>query len=225
MEEKVSILVVGEEKSKFAGNCPGSEKDARGMASLFKDYSQDITVLLNENATVDNVKNELAKIIKSDLAILYYSGHGGSKRFIDTGPDEDDGKDEFLCLYDDYLKDNEIWNITSKSNGRVFEIFDCCHSQTMFRIPGFVPKELAMPRGFEGTPVNLLVWSGCPDNTYSYGSSAGGQFTNTILKYFNPSDTYDGLWRKISSDINLKKYEKVQKTILGSFPEENKIFK
>ena len=34
-------------------------------------------------------------------------------------------------------------------------------------------------------PINMICWSGCPDNTYSYGSSSGGQFTNTLRKYFN----------------------------------------
>jgi hypothetical protein len=62
----------------------------------------------------------------------------------------------------------------------------------------------------------MQCWSGCPDDTYSYGSSTGGQFTNTLLKYYKASMTYDELWKKIEDDKSLKAYETVQRTIMGT---------
>lgn len=49
---------------------------------------------------------------------------------------ETDGRDEFICCYDTGVIDNRIWDIVCKAKGRVFFIFDCCHSETMFRAPG-----------------------------------------------------------------------------------------
>lgn len=73
--------------------------------------------------------------------------------------------------------------------------------------------------------VNMLCWSGCPDNTYSYGSSDGGEFTNTLLAYFSKSDTYAQLWDKIKSDKSLKKAEIVQETVIGEDFRSMKVFR
>lgn len=220
----IAVVVVGMEHSKFAGNCPGAEKDASSMADLFRQYTSNIKVFLNGTATISNIKNALKDAVKSDLTIFYYSGHGGSERFADTGSEEVDGKDEFLCPYDGYLRDNDLWEITSKAKGRVFEIFDCCHSETMFRTSGIQMRNIPFARSIDSSNPNILVWSGCPDNTYSYGSAEGGQFTNTFLKYYSKSISYADLWKRIKSDSNLAKYESVQKTIIGEFPETKQIF-
>lgn len=243
--DKCSVVIVGVENSGVFGKCDGSETDAYNMAKLLGQYSSDLTFLINGSATVQNVRSAFEKAVKSDLAIIYYSGHGGSQRFEDTGIEEVDGKDEFLCLYDGILRDNDIWDITGKSKGRVFEIFDCCHSETMFRVPGikfrkvntpikrltklvsdFIGK-IKKPASQEKTislGQNLLVWSGCPDNTYSYGSSDGGKFTNTLLKHFKKELTYSQLWSLIKADQSLKRFEQVQSTKIGDFPTSNQIF-
>ena len=233
----MKAIVVGVEKSKFAGNCPGSQLDAMHMVDVLGQYSSDVTLLLNESATISNFKSTFESSIGSDFTVLYYSGHGGSQRFSDTGQEETDGKDEFLCLHDGYFRDNDLWEIASKSTGKVFEIFDCCHSETMFRSTGikmdnFMPRFMSMHYLEEGTEKliypkvpNVMVWSGCPDNTFSYGSASGGQFTNTLLKYFNANETYISLWNKIKNDGSLKRYEQVQKTIIGNFQENDPIFR
>lgn len=223
-------VVIGMENSKFAGACPGAKLDSDRMFSLISKYAQNIVLLQDENATRATVRGAIeSAVAKSEngLFILYYSGHGGSDPFPDTGIEETDGRDEYLCLYDNYMRDNEIWSMISKCKGRVFIITDSCHSQSQFRSRKFL---LLPPLGFDHTineahSFSMLCWSGCPDSDYSYGSSTGGQFTNTLLKYFSSSYTYQELWDKIKVDKTLRAYENPQSTVIGGGFYNNLIFR
>ena len=64
--------------------------------------------------------------------------------------------------------------------------------------------------------IAMLCWSGCPDDTFSYGASSGGQFTNAILRHFNDQKTYEALWNEIKNDKTLRMYENPQSTAIGS---------
>lgn len=223
-------VVVGMEKSRFAGECPGSGYDAERIYNLICKYTANVSYLRDANATKSNVTRELVNAISKagdGLVIFYYSGHGGSEPFPDTGIEETDGNDEFLCLYDTWMRDNEIWSIISRSKGRVFLLVDACHSQTMMKESGF---RLNMPLAWDHTmndkmSFSLLCWSGCPDDTYSYGSPKGGQFTNSLLRHFNADKTYELLWKEIKSDKILRSYENPQSTALGNGFEGCLIFK
>lgn len=215
------VVVVGMETSQFAGSCPGAGYDADRMHKLLSAYTPNIVLLKDAAATKANVVSAMTKAVESakdGLVIICYSGHGGSEPFYNTGKDEVDGKDEFLCLYDTYMKDNEIWNIISKSNGRVFMYYDCCHSQTMYRNVGFkVNPPLAWDHNLnEQQKFSMLCWSGCPDDTYSYGASNGGQFTNALLRHFDASKSYEAIWNDIKTDKTLRAYENPQSTSLGN---------
>ena len=213
-------VVVGMEKSLFAGECPGAAYDSERMFRLVSRYAADVTYLKDGEATKERVSAALRRAIElanNGLVIFYYSGHGGSEPFPNVGIEETDGKDEFLCLYDTWLRDNEIWTILSQSRGRVFMCIDACHSQTMWRHPGF---KLILPLAWdhninEDASFSLLCWSGCPDNAYSYGSPSGGQFTNAILRHYTSGKTYEALWSEVKADKVLKAYENVQSTAIG----------
>ena len=217
MEAKTtSIVIVGMKNSAKFGKCLGADVDATTMQGILSKYGNPV-VFRDSSARKAAVVSALTEAVKSDLCIFFYSGHGGSERFADTKFDstETDGQDEYLCLYDTYLKDTEIWSIVSKAKGRVFLIFDCCHSATMFR--SVVNEErdvdsepftmqmldtVVLPQGSE---VNLLVWSGCPDDNYSYGDAKGGILTNAIRDSYEKNKTYDEVWsraRRIASDQN-----------------------
>jgi hypothetical protein len=66
----------------------------------------------------------------------------------------------------------------------------------------------------ETETVDLLCWSGCADDKTSMGSSSGGIFTNTILKYYDKNLTYDDLWWKLVGDQSLKNREVIKRTVL-----------
>ena len=77
----------------------------------------------------------------------------------------------------------------------------------------------------ETQPFSMLCWSGCPDDTYSYGSSSGGQFTNAIFRHFNEKLTYQELWDKIKNDKTLRAYENPQSTVIGCGFDGKEIFR
>ena len=224
-------VVVGMENSDSFGECPGADYDAKRMYNVLSMYTKNVVLLTDKNATYNAVTSAMKNgIANGDLFILYYSGHGGSEPFSDTGIEEEDGKDEFLCLNDTFLRDNDIWNIIRNSKGRVMLIVDACHSKTIMRSPICFDLKRFKCSSLQATSdetlgVNLQCWSGCPDDTYSYGSSNGGKMTNTILKYFNNNETYDSLWNKVESDTTLQKYEYVQRTRSGFGFDNVKVFR
>ena len=235
-----AAVVIGMEYSTFAGACPGALKDSKRMYQLWSEYTDNITLFNDTFATKAAVVAALQNAIENyKLVYIYYSGHGGSGGY---NPNEADGKDEFLCLYDQPLVDDAVWEIISKSKGRVFMMFDCCHSQTMFRsntidfsgsIKRFRNKKKFWAKKnkarseliHDDSGLQMLCWSGCPDNTVSYGSAAGGMFTNTLLNHFRYSATYDSLWKKISKDKTLLSAEVPQQTIIGTWEPTRFVFR
>lgn len=219
-----SVLVIGVENG-YAGKCDGALVDAYGMKSLLSKYTSDLTFLVDDKATRQAVRAAIGKIITNELAIIYYSGHGGSK--TSTDPFEVDGKDEYLCLYDQPLLDNDIWDLISGSTNRVMLMFDCCHSQTMFKTP-IVPslnlKALSVAASMPPT-FQMLCWSGCLDSQYSYGSSNGGFFTNLLIRKYNPSKTYKQMIDEIIADENVKKHQTISCTTYNDFDMSLTVFK
>lgn len=134
---KASYLVVGMERSSRFGDCPGCELDARRITNMIKWHGYEGETLISEKATRSEVVRKLKSGIdntpEDGLFLFFYSGHGGQERLGGKEPDGADAKDEFLCLYDTYMLDDEIWDIVSKCRGRVFLYFDACHSATMYR--------------------------------------------------------------------------------------------
>lgn len=218
-----SIVLIGVENG-FAGKCTGVLKDIRDMTIPFSMCTSNIVTLTDNKATANNVIAAMENAVKSDFAIIYFSGHGGSVSTSDIF--ETDGKDEYICCYDKGVVDNRIWEIICRSKGRVFLIFDCCHSETMFRSPGITFKSAIKFKSVKSDDFipNMLCWSGCPDNSYSYGSTAGGEFTTALLKYMAKDRTYDEVWNNISSDKNLKSHQIVKQTKIGNFDTSNTKF-
>lgn len=227
-----SVVIAGVEQSPKWGSCPGAMADCTNFSKVISDAANnyDLTVLRNEQATVANWKNAVAKAVQKPLAIIYYSGHGGSDpgHVLGKGKNEEDGIDEFLCLYDKHLLDDEIWNLISKSTGRVFLIFDCCHSATMFREDGnsilnklgkFIHfnfgKYDKTPKDANQTGPSILCWSACADNTVAQGANSGGIFTTQIKRFFGIGLTYDALWKKLKDCKYLQNIEQIQITEIG----------
>lgn len=72
---------------------------------------------------------------------------------------------------------------------------------------------------------SMLCWSGCPDDSYSYGSDYGGEFTSVLLRYAQSSKSYDDVWKKLSRDTSLAAKQQVRATKIGSFDTKKSIFK
>lgn len=212
-----ACVVVGMENSRKYGSCPGSLHDSNEMGRVLSKYGR-TTLLQDMAATADAVRNAMSAAVQKDLAIFYYSGHGGRT-----------GDSEFLCAYNGPVWDHQIWDIVSKAKGRVVLIFDCCHSGHMYRDAGSPsspssPSALSVqPAGFRFSMLSsvpmamsshdILVWSGCPVDSYSYGDASGGVLTNGILSAYRPYRTYDDVWRRAKSAASS---QEPVRTLLGS---------
>ena len=132
-------------------NYPGTANDLRGCVNdannwedlLREQYGFSTAKLLDNKATYKNVVKEIKKLVelaeKDSHVCVTFSGHGTSVK--DQGEkDEQDGRDEALCLYsggpngglliDDTLR--ELLNDLDKDAKLTF-ISDSCHSGTVTR--------------------------------------------------------------------------------------------
>lgn len=218
-KKSTAVLCIGVERSRW-GACPGAQIDATRMHSLLQKYSDNATLLVSQQATKNAVKQKMIEVFQKDLAIVFYSGHGGDQRQSTTTKlnyPEASGKDQFLCLYDGQMLDDEIWSLVCSAKGRVVLIFDCCHSATMYRSPIDFQEQLKANDGIfaAGKEPDLLCISGCPDNTYSYGDANGGLLTNALLSKYREERTYNRVWELLHSDKELNAQEQVQFSEFG----------
>jgi hypothetical protein len=119
--------------------------DAQAMASAFKKYCgvQQVHMLLNEQATLNNVRQKITdEVVNStkpgDTVFLYWSGHGGTCASTMAGRESD----EFLVPYDGLYKEDDPKALRASMlmhdtfgrwvqalDGRnVVVILDTCHS-------------------------------------------------------------------------------------------------
>lgn len=117
------------------GRLRGAEADARAMENLARKQGFESRLLLNEEATSDQVKGAIegtARTLKSgDILLLTYSGHGGQIR--DPSNEEADGWDETWVLYDRQLIDDELYALWAQFQAgvRILVFSDSCHSGTL----------------------------------------------------------------------------------------------
>ncbi len=123
----------------WSGPLAACEADAQDMQALAKSrgYATS-TMLLTAAATREAVEHELKaaarKLVKGDILLLTYSGHGGQVPDRD-GDEPDDFKDETWCLYDGQLLDDELHRLWSgfAAGVRILVLSDSCHSGTATR--------------------------------------------------------------------------------------------
>lgn len=234
---KASYLCVGMETSKRFGSCPGCELDAKRLTSLMKtclgyDGKTLISGQATKSAVVDALKKGIEDTPEDGLFLFFYSGHGGQEYLGGKEPDGADRADEYLCLYDTHMLDDEIWEIASKCRGRVFMYFDACHSATMYRSVAAAsglkkgvasamsanPEEFIKSKGFTFRPdrfvgaqaldgasaksPRILCWSGCKEEEYSYGGNSGGALTIAVIRNWKKDMSYGDLWDKARKDVN-----------------------
>lgn len=242
-KSKKYAVIVGLDASKW-GSCPGADLDSNnmlGMISQFVDSSH--IVKLNDgkatkSAVVKALKDQMAKVPEDGLFVFTYSGHGGQMKSSSTAKNETDGKDEFLCLYDNYLIDNDLWDLFNQCKGRILFIVDACHSSTMFSLiqgtndisefEDTHPLEQPFFTKYENVrgTIKMLVISGCDESQVSWGDSInGGCLTSSLKRTFDKCLSYKDWWNKARQDSSFKKVRQVPIcTNIGGFPIDNKIF-
>lgn len=128
-------LVIGVD---FKQKTPQPLRDAQAIYDVLSDEvlcgykKENITLLLNDQATMQGMFDALDKVIEStneeSSFLLYYSGHGG----FDNGT-------SYLCPYDKihdqskYISGKELRDkLTQIKSKRMFILFDCCHAGAFF---------------------------------------------------------------------------------------------
>lgn len=124
--------------SGWDGELVAAEADAKSMESIARSLNyNNISMLLTNNATIDNVVKEIKKAASTlesgDIFFLTYSGHGG--QVPDQNNDESDGLDETWCLYDGEIIDDELYSLWPlfKEDVRIIVLSDSCHSGTIIK--------------------------------------------------------------------------------------------
>lgn len=182
LKKNVTYLCVGMEKSSRFGDCPGCKLDATRLNNILgTKLGYKGTLLISNQATKSAVVSKLKAGIEATpangLFLFCYSGHGGQEYLGGTEPDGADRKDEYLCLYDTYMLDDEIWSIVSKCKGRVFLYFDACHSATMYRsVKELVTKVPTQEEVQKGVPLDKCVGTALSVKSEEMVSSKGFTF-------------------------------------------------
>lgn len=117
------------------------------IVSKFGFNEHNISILLDENATRDNILNSIKNIIdncvKGDVVFLFYAGHGS--QVYNSLSNESDKKDESIVPSDSWkagindIRDKELavlFNAFLDKGILLTVIFDCCHSGSLQRGPG-----------------------------------------------------------------------------------------
>lgn len=211
-----------------ASSLPGMLQDATDIENLMSSYSNKITKLTNENATVSKVKNAVKEAVEDpdcDLLIFHYSGHGGGGGNAKS----------YMALSGGNLQDSDFWKLIEHTKCRVLCIFACCHAGTMFKASAdgsdgssmsfsettdFGKSAMEYFKQDEATGIcaatdtpNLLVWSACKDSEVSWMYSTsevrgrtdgitrtGHCMINHILSGFTAGMTYRQVWSLIPAE-------------------------
>jgi len=114
------------------------EFDARDMEAIAESCGFETKVLLTADATAEAVVTAIGQaadeLVKGDLFLCSYSGHGGQVPDR-NGEGEVDRSDETWLAYDRQIVDDELYALWGKfaPGVRVFVLSDSCHSGTVTR--------------------------------------------------------------------------------------------
>jgi hypothetical protein len=217
-------------------NYPGASNDLLGCVNDANDWFAlliglgfETSIMLDSQATRQNVKNGLAGLVASagenDVIVFTYSGHG--TQVIDVSGDEGNTYDEAIYVYDGTVLDDDLRSIIDKldTKATLVVISDSCFSGTVTRIvpentrPRFMPNKDVSPDRVvrqhfllpEANMPELLV-SGCSDSEYSYDAEIDGRYNGAMtamaLKVIrqDPQATYTAFYAGLRTLLPSKDY-------------------
>ena len=149
----------------------------------------------------------LQRMVKDDVFILHYSGHGTFLRSRQSV--ESDGCDEFIVPLDfKVIKDDELNTLLSqhmKSGTKMFTLFDSCHSGTVLdlKLSYETPTRCIVNKNSVDPKGQVMSISGCLDHQTSADAYLNGKFqgamTNSFLHNFDPQLTTVALVEKMKT--------------------------
>ena len=217
-------------------NYPGTSNDLQGCVNdandwgaLLNAYGFETSLLLDSQATRQNVKTALQNLVLSarqgDVVVFTYSGHGTQS--LDLGGDEGDIYDEAIYVYDGTIVDDDLRGILDKIDplATLVVISDSCFSGSVTRLvpdnaqPRFIPlngfnedrvvrQRFLLPES--GMPEILI--SGCTDSEYSYDAEIEGRYNGAmsamairVIRH-NPGLTYSEFYTLLRGYLPSSEY-------------------
>lgn len=196
--------------TKVLGNDKNNENN---KSIIFNEFIRIVKILTNDQ----DENNEFW---------FYFSGHGTSWYYdngnykynaSDNREDESDNKDECLCTYDFFTRDNkqDVSNLIYDnelrylvrmlpSNCSFYGLIDACNSGTIFDLPyRWTDEEIDFHKENNDENYNtdnIFIVSGCKDNQSSFdlGSQIGGLLTSKYLQILSTRENF--------GDINLLEF-------------------
>jgi hypothetical protein len=129
-------------------NYPGTSSELRGCVNDVIDMQEmlggiygfsDMKTLLDEQATTQNILDELENLVRGatagDVLFFHYSGHGSQMMDNSDADHEPDGLDEIICPIDldwkrKVIRDDDLKRIFDKvpADVNLTVVLDCCNS-------------------------------------------------------------------------------------------------
>lgn len=184
---KKKAVLIGNNYKDTDNALHGCANDVLNMKKLLMQngYAEEDIIMISDDIpkaifpSSKNILSELNKLIDNaipgDDLFIHYSGHGTQER--DLNNDEDDRKDEGICPLEidsdgnkyigDTIRDDELKKLVNKVpvGARLFGLFDCCHSATIFDLQhNVVQGNGKKPDRMHGF---TLLFSGCKDSQTS----------------------------------------------------------
>jgi len=225
---KKTALLIGISKYQNGTTLPGIEKDLKRMKNMLEKKGYSVTVLKNEDATyqnvVDNLKDFANSLDEDDTFVFYVSTHG--TQVPDLNGDEEDGKDEAYVLYDatmnsekGLLIDDETDRLMANIKAKKFVLNDTCHSGTIYKdisnyniaykfkqiSPNFkYSKNYSVYKDLETKkPKEMVAMSASEDKGLSIATKEGSLFTSAFIDIWKSDDsiTFENMKEKATRYI------------------------
>jgi hypothetical protein len=144
-------LVIGINNYRNLDRLKTAVNDARSVAQVLKaDYGFETTLILNEQATRDNIMKELntlrRKLTSRDRLLIYYAGHGDYNRDTDTAywlPVNADKDDNTNWIESKSISD-QLKLISAR---HILVVADSCYSGTLTRL---IYREMTLAKCISG---------------------------------------------------------------------------
>jgi len=195
------------------------------LINMFGFKMENIIILLNEQATYNNIITELKWLVPHENSELVFANSSHGSYVPDLNGDEVDGYDEILIPYDhDWnrpLTDDILGDIFSLVPNSSFLTFLCdsCHSGTVSRSMETKPRFLKPKINIDITKLigkkigdrvfesNHILFSGCKDNQYSSDAYINGiwqgAFTEAYTLYINPTKSWGDIYINVLDHLRL----------------------
>ena len=222
-KEKFALLVGINKYANPGSNLQGCVNDVLNLKyvliNMFDFKENNIIILLNEQATYDNIIFNLKWLVTHEDSELVFQNSSHGSYIPDMNGDEIDGYDEILIPYDhdwnrpltdDILGD--LFNLIPNSSFLTF-LCDSCHSGTVSRSmetkPRFLKPKINIDItklkgkrvGNRAIELNHILFSGCKDNQYSADAYINGMwqgaFTEAYISYINSLKSWGDIYRNV----------------------------